>query len=85
MNNLQNLKAQEKKLDGLKTDKARADGQRELLLAGLKKEYGVSTLEEAEILLGQLEEGLSEAEESSDAQDIFVEELINTIKGNNND
>jgi hypothetical protein len=85
MNNLQKLKAKEKKFDILKTDKARADGQRELLLAGLKTDFDVNNLHGAKILLGQLKDDLVEVEESTDAQDLYVEELINSIKGNNND
>lgn len=53
----------QRKVEGLKRDKARAEGALALVMEELKTEHGCSTLEEAETLLDEREDAAVEAKQ----------------------
>ena len=49
------------RIDRLKAEKARAEGQKQAIEEAWKRDYNVSTLEEAEALVSSLEKDLEKA------------------------
>lgn len=59
------------RIDTLKNEKAQAEGQKKAIEETWKRDYNVSSLEEAEALLSDIEK---ELEESKAAQEKYLEE-----------
>lgn len=59
------------RIDTLKNEKAQAEGQKKAIEETWKRDYNVSSLEEAEALLSEIEK---ELEESKAAQEKYLEE-----------
>ena len=71
--NLESIKA---RIDKLKSDKSRAEGQKQAIEENWKREFNVSSLEEAEDLMEQMQKELAEYKGAQEAYLSAADKLL---------